>query len=135
MNRSVFLTLASFIALGVGVLASASPAMLLESKGVAPRAAAEGWVRQVGVILVAIGMAAFAIRRHPDSPTLRAFLWANAVLQIGLLPIEVVAYSQGVITRLAGIVPNTVLHAVLAAGFAWYAARCHAPLGAASARE
>jgi hypothetical protein len=28
---------------------------------------------------------------------------------------------RGVITRLAGIVPNTVLHVVLAAGFAYYA--------------
>jgi hypothetical protein len=43
-------------------------------------------------------------------------------VHFGLLPIEIVAYRQGVITQLSGIVPNSLLHVVLAAGFATFAA-------------
>ena len=55
----------------------------------------------------------------------------RALLQVGLFPIELVAYAQGVITHASGVVPNSVLHVVLAGGFAYFAARIRP--GAASA--
>ncbi len=122
MSRELFLTLASCVALAVGAFAVAFPRLLLAGKGVAPGAAVTVWMREVGVLLVATGVTVFLVRAEPDSATLRAVLAGNCVAQLGLLGIEPAAYARGVITKLSGIVPNTVLHVVLAAGFAYYAA-------------
>ena len=120
MKRSFFLLIASLIALSVGAFALFAPATLLQSKGVFS-AAANVWTQQVGVFLIAVGVIVFLVRNHEDSPTLRAILAGNAVAQIGLLPIEVLAYKAGTITQLSGIVPNSVIHVILAAGFLYYA--------------
>jgi hypothetical protein len=121
MSREVFLSIVAGFAVCIGGFAAVFPQWLLSSKGVVPTAAANVWVREVGVLITAIGVTAFLVRGQADSPTLRAVLIGNAIVQFGLLPIEVIAYARGVITRLSGIVPNTVLHAVLAVGFTYYA--------------
>ena len=121
MKRRTFLAMASCIALLVGMFAVVAPGVLLESKGVTLNAGTIVWMREVGVLLVAMGITAFLIRGHEDSPTLKAFLIGNIVVQLGLLTIEPIAYANGVITKLSGIVPNTVLHVLLAGGFAFYA--------------
>jgi hypothetical protein len=54
------------------------------------------------------------MRGHDDSATLRA------LLQLGLFPIEIIAYANGVITKLSGIVPISILHLLLALGFAYF---------------
>src|SRR3954470_1607020 len=113
MSREVFLTIVAGVAVCIGGFAAALPRLLLDSKGVAPNAATSVWVREVGVLLVALGVTAFLVRGQPDSTTLRAFLIGNVIVQLGLLPIEVVAYARKVITKLSGIVPNTILHAAL----------------------
>ena len=123
MSRITFLTLTSIIALAVGVFVIVAPGAVLASKGVAASPAGNLWARELGIALVAVGLVAFLVRRHPDSPTLRAFLFGMAVLQLGLLPIEIAGYGAGVITDIRGIVPNSILHLVLAVGFAVYAAR------------
>lgn len=123
MTRTTFLTLSSSIALAVGALALLAPATLLAGKGVAPLDATQVWTREVGVLLLATGLLGLLVRTHPDSPTMRAYLAVNALLQVAIFPIELVAYHQGVITTPSGVVPNSVLHAVLAAAFATYAAR------------
>jgi hypothetical protein len=116
--RSWFLTLASTIALGVGSFAIGLPHVLLAGKGVAlPNPAAVLWVRELGVTIFALGVTTFLVRKHTASPTLRAFFFGNAVVQLGLLPLEIVGYYEGTITQLSGIVPNSVLHVVLASGF------------------
>jgi len=121
VSRFLFLTFAALIAIGVGSMALLAPDMLLESKGIGSNAVARIWVREVGALLIAVGVVAWLVRAHADSPTLRSLLWGNALLQLGLLPIEPIAYVQSVIPRMAGIVPNTVLHIVLAIGFITYA--------------
>jgi hypothetical protein len=123
MSRKTFLTLVSVIACLIGTFALFAPSALLESKGVAPSESANVWAREVGVALISIGVATFLLKAHADSPTLRAFLVGNAVLQIGLFPIEIGAYANGVITKLSGIIPNSILHIVLAAGFIYFATR------------
>lgn len=120
MSRTIFLTVSSTIALLVGLLATAAPARLLAGKGVAAEPATMVWVRQVGVLLVALGCLGLWVRGHPDSPTMRAYLGVNALIQAAFFPIELWAYRAGTITALGGIVPNTVLHAVLAVGFGWF---------------
>jgi hypothetical protein len=124
MNRKTFLTLASVIALAVGTFAVAAPGLLLNGKGVAPAAAAVAsiWVREVGVLLLALGATTFVVRSHDASPTLRAFLIGNVVVQLGLLPIELSAYASGLIANLSGVAPNSVLHVVLAGAFAYFVA-------------
>jgi hypothetical protein len=123
MSRRTFLSFVAAVALAIGVFALFFPAALLASKGVAPSAAAEVWVREVGIAIVALGVAAFLMRGAPDSPALRAFLVGNLALQLGLFPIELVAYRESVITKAAGVVPNSVLHVLLAIGFATFAIR------------
>lgn len=120
-SRSSFLTFAALIAIGVGGMALLAPDVMLSSKGIAGNKAASVWMREVGVVLLAMGVVNWLIRAHEDSPTMRAVLWGNALLQVGLLPIELVAYVHGVIPTAAGIAPNTVLHVVLAFGFFTFA--------------
>ncbi len=122
MNRKTFITVTALIALAVGTLAFALPAAILASKGVAPSPAAAVWVREVGALLIALGVTAALVRGEPDSGALRAFCVGNAIVHAGLFPIEIVAYVQGVITPLDGIAPNSALHVLLAGGFAYYAA-------------
>jgi hypothetical protein len=138
LRRSTFLTLSSAVALAVGIFALAAPGTLLESKGVAlPNDAAAIWVRELGVAIFALGLLMLLVRNHADSPTLRAIFFANALVQLGLLPIEIRAHHVGVITHLSGIVPNSVLHVALATGFLIFGARMrrqahHADLDAAN---
>ncbi len=122
MTRRTFITITSCIALAVGLFALTLPAALLFTKGVSPDPAASVWVREVGVLLIAVGVMAFLVRGEPDSLTLRGFLVGNAIVHVGLFPIEIMAYAQGVITRLDGIVPNSILHVVVAGGFFYFAA-------------
>jgi hypothetical protein len=126
MNRHTFLTVAGAVALAVGAVALFFPAALLASKGVTS-AAANVWMREVGVLLIAIGVMALLVRNHADSPTLRAFFIGNVIVQLALLPIELLAYRDGVITLLSGIVPNSILHVLLAAAFLYYLLRMKAP--------
>ncbi len=121
MTRKLFLTVSSTIALAVGGIALLQPALLLQSKGVAVNAAANVWMQETGIALVAIGIVALLLRGQPDSPALRAFLIGATVLQLGLLSIELIAFANGVITQISGIAPNSVLHVALAFGFAYFA--------------
>jgi hypothetical protein len=120
MQQKTFLTIAAAIALVVGTVAALFPAALLASKGTVPSAAADVWMREVGVLLVCIGVIASLVRSHADSPTMRVLMLGNLLAQLGLLVTEVLGYANGVITALAGLVPNAVLHLVLATGFAYY---------------
>jgi hypothetical protein len=129
-RRSWFLTLSSFVALGVGVFAVVLPSALLETKGVAlPNDAATLWVREVGVTILGQGGLLFLVRKHETSPTLRAVLLANALIQLGLLPLEIWAYHERVLMQVSGIVPNSVLHLLLAIGFLFSARRMPEPEG------
>jgi hypothetical protein len=123
MDRKIFLTIASLIALGVGLFALCAPGLLLQSKGVDVNAGTTIWVREVGVMLIAVGITVFMVRNHVDSPTLKAVLLGNVVVQLGLLVIEPLAYSAGIITKLAGIAPNTMIHVLLASGFGYFASK------------
>ena len=120
MKRKTFLSTVSFIGLVIGSAALFSPETALEIKGVVASEAANVWVRQVGVLLISMGVTAFLVRGDEDSPTLKAFFVGNIILQLGLFPIEPIAYANGTITKLSGIVPNTMLHLLLAGGFALY---------------
>ena len=120
MKRKTFLSVASFIAMAVGTFALVAPAILLESKGVATSAATDVWVREVGALLISVGVTLFLVRDHGDSQTLKAFFIGNIMLQFSLLMIEPLAYANGIITKLSGIVPNTMLHVLLAGGFIYY---------------
>lgn len=119
--HQLVLWLSSFIALAVGLFALLAPAKLLHSKGAQITPAAVVWVRQVGVNIFALGVMSFLLRSEPLSPALRAFFLGNAIVQLGLLPIEVLAWRCGTLARGAGIVPNTILHVVLGATFSWLA--------------
>jgi hypothetical protein len=135
MTRKLFLSIVGLLALAIGSFALSAPALLLEAKGVSPSEAANVWVREVGLSIIALGLVTFLARGDRDSPTLRAFLIGNAVLQVGLFPIEIVAYAQGVITEISGVLPNSILHLLLAAGFIYFAARIKTPASDRPASE
>jgi hypothetical protein len=113
MNLSWLLTITGAIAALVGVLAVARPRRFLESKGATINAATVIWMREVGVLIFAQGLTCFLLRNEVLSPAVRAFLVGAAVTQFGLLPIELAAYWRGSLTKLSGIVPNSVVHVVL----------------------
>lgn len=121
MTSQLVLTSSSFIAVAVGLFALLAPGKLLESKGAAVSPAAMVWVREVGVNIFALGVMAFLMRAESPSPALRAFFLGNAIVQLGLLPIEIIAWRRGTLTRVSGIVPNSVLHVVLGSLFVWLA--------------
>ena len=122
MNRKTFITVTAFVAFAVALFALCAPAALVAGKGVAANPGTSIWVREVGVLLVALGVMALLLRGEPGSPALRAFLIGNALVHVGLFPIELFAYRADVVTRLSGIVPNSILHVVLASGFVYFAA-------------
>jgi hypothetical protein len=117
MSRQIFLTIVSIIEFSVGTFALIFPNILLESKGVTPLVATLFWAREVGLLLIAIGITAFLIRNHEVSATLKVFLFGNIIIQIGLFVIELLAYFNNVITKLSGIITNLTLHILLAIGF------------------
>jgi hypothetical protein len=120
MTRKTFLTIASTIATTVGIFALLFPAILHESKGTQPNAATYVWTSEVGLVLIAIGLMAFLLRGEGNSPALRAFFIGNFIIQIGLFTIEFIAYQNGVISKLEGVLPNLTLHVLLAFGFAYH---------------
>jgi hypothetical protein len=122
-TRVQFLTLASAIANAVGCFALAVPGALLETKGAAANPIAMIWVREVGVLLIALGITAFLVRRHEDSATLRTFFLGNALLHVGLFPIEILGVADGVLRKASGVVPNSILHVAMASAFLYFARR------------
>jgi hypothetical protein len=126
MTRPTFLAASSAVAIAVAIFALGFPHALLEGKGVEPNAATVVWVREVGALILASAVTIALLRKAPDSTALRAVLVGNALLHFTLFPIELAAFSQGVITELSGFLPNSVLHVVLCAGFAVHAWRVRA---------
>jgi hypothetical protein len=120
MKRSNFLLWAALVALAVGSFALLAPTTLLATKGITS-AGANVWAQEVGVFLIATGVTAFLVRHHADSPTLKAILIGNVVVQIGLFVIEVWAFVAGTIPLLSGIIGNSIVHILLATGFGYYA--------------
>jgi hypothetical protein len=122
MNRKTFLTLAACIAALVGGLALLAPEVLLgpEMKATVANPAALVMARTSGVLLLAIGLLAFLVRGHGDSPTLEAVFKANLFLQLAILPIDPLAYYYGIFGTLAAFVPNLCVHSLLAIGFAYH---------------
>jgi len=123
MTRPSFLTFSSVVALTVAAFALGYPSGLLAGKGVAPSPALLVWIRELGVLILAVSVTTFLVRKQPDSITLKGILIGNALLHFGLLPIELLAFSQGVIPKLSGVLPNSLLHALLGAGFVIHARR------------
>jgi hypothetical protein len=121
--RVLFLTTASAIACAVGCFAVAAPGALLETKGAAANPIAMIWVREVGVLLIALGITTFLVRKHDDSVTLRAFLLGNALVQLGIFPVEILGVTAGVLHKASGVVPNSILHLALASAFLHFARR------------
>lgn len=120
MTRSTFLTIASGIAVSVGIFAMIFPSVLLESKGVEAINGTLIWTRETGLLLLTIGIIAFFIRKHENSETLKIFFLGNIIIQIGLFLIELAAYFNEVITKLSGIIPNLSLHVLLTIGFIYF---------------
>lgn len=120
MTRKSFLTIASFIATAVGIFALFFPSVLQESKGTLPNNATYVWTSEVGILLTAIGIMVFLVRKEENSKTLKVFLFGNSMIQIGLFIIELLAYFNSVITRLSGIVPNLCIHILLTIGFLYF---------------
>lgn len=124
MQRKTFFTIVAFVASSIGCAALLIPAPFLsEVKAAAPSETANVMARTVGILLVFVGLLNFLVRDHEDCPTLRAVCIANLFLQIGIMPIDPLAYFNGVYKSLGAFVPNTVLHLLLASGFAFFLTR------------
>ena len=121
MNRTIFLTTAGIIALIIGSLALIAPNFLItQAKLAEANAAAEVMARTVGVLLITVGILNILIRKHADSATLKSVLIANLILQLLIVPIDPIAFYNGTFHTLGSFVPNTIIHILLATGFAYY---------------
>lgn len=121
MTRKTFLSIVAVVACTIGGVAAFAPYFLLTVvKSVEANGAAATMARTVGVLLLAVGVLNFAVRGHGDGPTMRAVLKANLLLQVCILPIDPVAYMQGIFPNPGAFVPNTILHVILAGGFAFF---------------
>jgi hypothetical protein len=120
MKRAAFLSVAAWIALAVGTFALIFPALLLESKGVVPNVATQLWMRETGMLLMALGGMNWILRNTDDSCTLIWLFWVNIGVQAGLFAMEAIGYSDGVISKLSGVAPNLSLHMLLASGFIYF---------------
>jgi hypothetical protein len=120
-KRNLFLSIASGVALVVGLMATLLPDTFLVSKGVAPVAGTILWMRETGLLLLAFAGFAFAARQLPASPFTFRFLIINVAVQLGLLMFEIVAYGTGTLTGWASVVPSSLLNVMLAIGFLWCA--------------
>ena len=121
--RVIFLSVVAVIALSIGAVALLFPAQLLASKGVLMNDGTILWMREVGALLVCIGVIIALVRKHEDSPTLQALMFGNLLIQLGLLVLEVVGYQRGIITELSGVLPNSILHLCLIVGFGYFLKR------------
>jgi hypothetical protein len=121
MSRKTFLTIASSIPIAIGLFAFTAPGVLIGTvKLAAPSDVANVMARTVGLLLMTFGFLNFLVRGDDDSPTLRSILVADLVLQVGILPIDPLAYLYGVYGTAGSFVPNTIIHLLLAGGFAYY---------------
>ncbi|MFK7987561.1 MAG: hypothetical protein AB8I08_16195 [Sandaracinaceae bacterium] len=118
MNRTTFLTAVAVVAGTIGLFALVLPDVLLVAvKHAEPNPAALVMTRTVGVLLITMGVLNALVRSHSNSPTLRAVLAANLVLQVAIAPIDPLAWLDGTFHTLGSFLPNTGLHIALAAGF------------------
>ena len=120
MSRNLFLSITACVAIIVGFVAVINPHLILMSKGVAVNEATIVWVREVGILLIPIGILNWHFRNLQDYQSMKYFLLCNALWQLGLLPIEILAYRNGIITDLSGIIPNTALHLLFSVGYIFY---------------
>lgn len=121
-KRNLFLSIASGVALLVGLIATLLPETFLVLKGVAPVAGPMLWMRETGLLLLGFAGFAFAARQLPASRFTLRFLIINVAVQLGLPTFEIIAYSAGILTGWASIVPSSLLNVMLAIGFVWCAA-------------
>lgn len=124
MNRKVFLMLVSFVAFAIGFVTLFFPnEFVVIAKVAAPSETANVFVCTVGVLLISFSVLNFLVRNHENSKTLQSIFIANLILQLSLIPIDLMAYSAGTFTTLGSFVPNTILHIILASGFSYYLIR------------
>jgi len=121
--RNAFLGIAGSVALLVGLMATLLPETFLVLKGVVPIEATVLWMRETGLLLLALGGFAFLARSLAPSLFTFGYLVVNVLVQLGLLTFEILAYNSGILTGWASVVPSSLLNAILGAGFFWCAVR------------
>lgn len=136
MPLKFFLTFVAAGALAIGSVAAFAPEFLLaEVKQVAPEPVALVMARTVGVLLLTVGALNAMVRTHRWSPTLRAVLVADLLLQVLIVPIDPLAFLSGTFQTLGSFLPNTLLHVVVASGCVYYLRSEAARSGMSSARN
>lgn len=121
MSRKQFLTIAASVASVIGMIALFFPAFLLVGmKAAVPSETGIVMARTAGAFLLSIGILNFLVRADRPSKTLASVLFANAVLQLLILPVDPIAYFAGTYGSVMSFVPNTILHLGLLAGFFYF---------------
>lgn len=120
MSRQTFLTIASAVSLLFSAYMIAAPGKMMEGMGVGPNAGTNVVLQAMSVMLLSIAVMTFLARKDPGSQALRAILIGNVVMHTVALPIDWIAYAQGVFTQLSGILPGTIIHVIFALGFIYF---------------
>lgn len=131
MRTKPLLVASAVLALLFGLGLTLAPDAMMSQFGLTPDAAGRVLSRDLGVVLVAVGVMDWLARNAQPGPALSAILWANLLVQ-GL---ETVVDTIHIATKQIAVagVGGVALHVILGALFAWALAaqRKHAPSNAA----
>ncbi|MFN8352969.1 MAG: hypothetical protein U0Y10_00860 [Spirosomataceae bacterium] len=123
MKRYTFLTISAVVGAFFAVYMLLAPNKMMESLGTSPSDSANVVLQATSVMLLSISAMTFLSRSDGGSLALRAILIGNIVMHVVALPIDWIAYEQGIFTQISGIIPGTVTHLVFAVGFVYFLAK------------
>lgn len=117
----MFLTIVGVASSAIGFFALFFPSVMISE---VKQASADGvgpvMASTAGILILGVGILNLLVRADPDSKTMRSVLVFNLFVQIGILPIDPLAYVTGRYTALNAFLPNTILHIFLICGFIYF---------------
>ena len=117
MKRQTFLTIAAAVGALFSIVMIASPDKMMEGMGTTTSPVTTVVLQVVSVMLFSLSIITFLARKDEGSVALRAIIIGSIVMHLVLLPIDWIAYQKGIFTQISGIIPGTIVHFVLTAGF------------------
>ena len=120
MRRQTFLTIAAIVGVPLAVLMIASPAKMMEEMGTQRSDTANVLLQVVGLMTFSISVILFLARKDEGSIALRAIIIGNIIMGIGSIPIDWIAYQQGIFTQISSLIFSTIVHIIFVVGFIYY---------------
>lgn len=119
MNLSTFLTITALIGLVVGLGMLILPEQVFDIAAISLDEGSKSVARSLGALIVAVSLINWIARKVEDSLALRAILYGNLALHLLTMVADILAITTGAISEMGWV--SVAVHAVLGAGFAYFA--------------